>query len=103
VFSTALGPANVDRILSFETVDVIALSRAVFSTLAPGTTLAAGAFAAGAGLVAARDASDRIVYDTATGALRYDADGAGGAAAVQVATLQNKPAFLNQSDFLIIA
>ena len=40
---------------------------------------------AGAGITRAQDALDRIVYDTSSGILYYDADGAGGAAAVQFA------------------
>ncbi|MEY5098276.1 MAG: hypothetical protein RJA36_995 [Pseudomonadota bacterium] len=36
---------------------------------------------------AAHDASDRLIYNTSTGALYYDADGQGGAAAVQVALI----------------
>ena len=37
---------------------------------------------------AAHDASDRIVYDKASGALYYDADGTGRAAQVKIATLK---------------
>ena len=35
----------------------------------------------------AHDADDRIVYDSASGALHYDADGSGAGAGVQIATL----------------
>ena len=37
-----------------------------------GTALSAEQFHSGAGATAAHDASDRIVYDTASGALYYD-------------------------------
>jgi Ca2+-binding RTX toxin-like protein len=57
-------------------------------------------FAAGAGLVAAQDADDRIVYDTASGRLYYDPDGAGGAAAVRIATLIGAPS-LAASDLVV--
>ena len=68
------------------------------------TTLAAGALSADAFRLgtAALDADDRILYDAATGALFYDRDGTGAAAAVQFATLDNMPATLNATDFLVI-
>jgi Ca2+-binding RTX toxin-like protein len=50
---------------------------------------------------AAADAQDRIVYDKATGALFYDRDGSGAAAAVQFATLK-KGLALNHHDFFVI-
>ncbi|HYJ29660.1 MAG TPA: M10 family metallopeptidase C-terminal domain-containing protein [Allosphingosinicella sp.] len=85
-FTTALGAANRDTIADFAPgADRILLggqSGEAFAALASGA-LAAGAFATGA---SASEADDRILYDPATGALLYDADGAGGAAAVQFAT-----------------
>jgi len=52
----------------------------------------------------AQDASDRIIYNTATGALWYDADGTGRVAAVQIAQIGDAvhPA-LDFTDFLIVA
>ncbi|MGZ8360988.1 MAG: calcium-binding protein, partial [Allosphingosinicella sp.] len=83
-FTTALGGGNVDAVVDFAVgVDRIALDDAVFTGLAPGA-LPAGAFRSGA---AAQDADDRIIYDPATGALFFDADGNGGGAAIQFATL----------------
>ncbi len=69
----------------------------MFTGLAAGA-LAAGAFTTGS---AATQADDRIVYNTATGALLFDADGTGGAAAVQFATLAGGLA-LTSADFLVI-
>jgi hypothetical protein len=53
------------------------------------------------GLTSAQDADDRIVYKTTTGALFYDADGVGGAAAVQFAVLDNHAA-LTKADFVVV-
>ena len=97
-FTTALGAGNVDTIADFNPVaDTIRLENAVFTGLAAGA-LAAGAFNTGA---AATQADDRIIYNSATGALLFDADGLGGAAAIQFAILTSAPA-INASDFLVI-
>jgi Ca2+-binding RTX toxin-like protein len=53
--------------------------------------------------MAAHDADDRIVYNTATGALYYDADGIGGEAAIQFATLSGSPDHLTAADFAVLA
>ena len=55
------------------------LAASVFGGLGPSNqALGASLFASGAGMVAAADAATRIVLDTSTGNLYYDADGAGG-------------------------
>lgn len=83
-FDTNLSPSNIDSITDFEQgVDIIQLSRAVFSTLPLGA-LAASAFGVG---TVAQNTDQRILYDPTTGALYYDADGDGAAAAVQFATV----------------
>jgi Ca2+-binding RTX toxin-like protein len=99
VFNTALSVANnVDEVTDFNVAeDLFHLDNAVFSTL-PGGVLAVSAFRFGA---TAADASDRILYNSATGALLYDADGNGAAAPVQFAQLDTGLA-LTHSDFLII-
>jgi Ca2+-binding RTX toxin-like protein len=86
VFNAALNAAtNVDTITDFDTAfDTISLDRGVFTALAHTGALDAGAYFAGS---AAHDADDRIIYNAATGALSYDADGNGGAAAIQFASL----------------
>lgn len=97
-FSTAPSAANVDQILDFQAgVDKIALDDAAFAGLAPGA-LAAEAFAVG---TAAADADDRILFDAATGAIRFDADGVGGVEAVLFATVQ-AGVVLTASDFAVI-
>jgi len=86
-FTTALGAANIDAITDFAVgIDKIRLAGAggePFAALASGA-LAAGAFVIGS---QALQADDYIIYNSTTGALLYDADGVGGNAAVQFATL----------------
>ena len=98
-FNTAL-TANVDTITDFNVADdTIVLDHAIFAALAAGT-LAAGAFAANTtGL--AGDASDRIIYETDTGKLFYDANGSAAGGAVQFATVGHDLA-LTYNDFLVI-
>jgi Ca2+-binding RTX toxin-like protein len=79
VFDTAISSGtNIDQITDFvSAVDAIDLSAAIFTALgAPGSVVAAADLASGAGAVAG-DASDRVIHDTATGMLYYDADGTG--------------------------
>lgn len=83
-FTSALGANNVDRIMDFTSgTDRIALDDSVFAGLSNGI-LNEAAFVTGA---SALDANDRIVYNSATGALYYDADGNGAGEAIQFATL----------------
>lgn len=50
---------------------------------------------------AATIASHNLVYNAATGALFYDADGQGGVAQVQIAVFSSKP-LLDATDFILI-
>ena len=77
--------------------DEIILSRGIFTTL-PAGTLAPGAFRIG---TASADADDRIVYNSATGALLYDPDGVASGAAVQFATVSAGLA-LTSADFFAV-
>ena len=85
VFSTKLnGRKNVDTIYDFSPQnDKILLNATIFDNL-PRSSLK-GAFTLGS---AARDASDRIIYDPATGALYYDDDSTGSDQQIQFAILQ---------------
>ncbi|MFI0845721.1 beta strand repeat-containing protein [Mesorhizobium sp. IMUNJ 23232] len=99
-FSTALGAGNVDTIADFNSADDrILLSDAVFTAL-PSGVLAGAAFRINTSGIA-NDASDRIIYESDTGKLFYDADGAGGVAAVHFATLTGQPA-LTAADFNVV-
>ena len=78
IFSTALGPINVDTITDYNVAaDRIEIDNAAFVGLAAG---ALGAAAFNFNLTGfAADASDRITYETDTGFLWFDRDGTGGA------------------------
>jgi hypothetical protein len=80
--------------------DTIRLENAVFTQLLSTGTLAASMFQASV-VGAADDADDYIVYNTTTGALSYDADGVGAAAAVQFAQLVGSPA-ITSADFVVV-
>ncbi|MES2443844.1 MAG: Calx-beta domain-containing protein [Pseudomonadota bacterium] len=95
-FDTALGGGNIDTITDFSVpADTIYLDNNVFTALGGNGTLSANAFVLG---TTAQDADDRIVYDSATGNIYYDADGVGGAAAVQFAKVTAGTA-LTRADF----
>ena len=101
IFTTAIS-GGIDTITDFATsVDRMQLSRGVFTAFTTAHTLTTAEFHAGAGLTAASETDDRIVYNTTTGALYYDADGSGGAASVHFATLQGHPT-LAAADILIV-
>jgi Ca2+-binding RTX toxin-like protein len=100
VFSTTLGSANVDTIVDYSVAaDTIQLADTVFAAL-PDGPLSAAAFRANTTGLAA-DASDRIIYETDTGKLFYDADGAGGRAGIHFATLTGGLA-LTYQDFQVV-
>ena len=100
-FSTELGEDNVDRIKDFNTdEDVIMLDSNIFAELGGDGPLALNAFHKSAAGVS-QDANDRIIYDTDSGALFYDADGSGDIAAVQFAQL-NAGLSLSADDFVIV-
>jgi Ca2+-binding RTX toxin-like protein len=99
VFDTPLSAtANVDTVRDFNVVDdTIRLENAIFTKLAAGT-LASGSLRTGP---KAADSNDYVLYDAATGALSYDADGSGGGAAVKFAQLATGLA-LTSADILVI-
>jgi Ca2+-binding RTX toxin-like protein len=101
-FAAAIdGASNVDTINGFVSgTDRLRLDNDVFSGL-PAGDLAAGRFAAGPGLTSGQDAGDRIVLDTTTGRLYYDADGNGPGAAIAFAALGAGTTLL-VSDILVV-
>jgi Ca2+-binding RTX toxin-like protein len=98
-FSTVLNAVhNVDRIDDFSVpADTIRLENSIFTGLAAGV-LGANAFHIGA---ATADAFDRIVYNSTTGALSFDADGVGGTAGIQFAHLATGLG-LTHADFAVV-
>ena len=100
-FSTELGNGNVDRIRDFDVdEDLILLDSRIFTELDGDSMLDLLAFHKSAAGVA-QDASDRILYDTDSGALCYDADGTGDIDAVQFAQL-GRGLDLTADNFIII-
>jgi Ca2+-binding RTX toxin-like protein len=100
--STLNSSTNVDTIADYvDGTDKIGLDDAIFAGIGAPGAFNANAFKAGAGLTGGTDADDRIVYDTTTGNLYYDADGSGGGAGVQFATLTGAPATLDATDFTV--
>ena len=98
-FNSALGGGNVDTILDFLSVDDhFFLDHNVFTGLAVGF-IDGTRFVFGGSV--ALDADDRIIYNTATGELFFDADGNAAGAAVLFAVLSGAPA-INSGDFQVI-
>ncbi len=102
VFDTRPGAGNIDTILDFgHHQDTLRLSNDVMAGLGAAGKLGSAAFYAHAGAHAAHDPTDRVIYDSASGKLFYDADGADGHAAQQLAVLSGHP-HLTAADILIV-
>ena len=97
---------NVDSIMDFGVrTDTLALDNKIFKALG-----AKGALSQPAPLnpkmfwkkAKAHDANDHVIYNPATGALFYDADGTGKAAAVKIAVLSKGLKGLSHKDFFVV-
>jgi serralysin len=96
VFSSAPVAGVFDQITDFtQGQDRFELSSAFFGAL--GSTVTADELVLG---TSARDSNDRLIYNSATGALFYDADGSGGGAAIQIAALAPRTV-VDFDDFVI--
>jgi hypothetical protein len=95
---------NVDYIIDFvASEDKIQFSRAIFKGFSASGSLSSSAYVEGAGKTAADSLLQRVIYNTTTGDLFYDADGSGTKAlAVKVAVVGTM-ADLSSADFEIIA
>ncbi|HEX2804264.1 MAG TPA: calcium-binding protein [Sphingomicrobium sp.] len=100
-FDTALNSAtNVDTITDFSVVDdTFQLDDDAFVGIGALGTLNANAFVIGS---SAADGGDRIIYDSATGDLYFDADGTGAGAQILFAHI-GPGLGLTNADFIIIA
>ncbi|QFU17202.1 hypothetical protein [Microvirga thermotolerans] len=97
---------NVDRIVDFSVRDdTVALDNKVFKALGSKGSLSKPAklnpkaFWKGA---KAHDANDHVIYNPKTGALFYDADGAGTMASVKIAVLSKGLKSISFKDFFVI-
>lgn len=101
VFDVLGASADRDTIYDFVGgTDRIELDRSVFTAF---STDAAGQISASAFFIgtAAASVDHHLIYNPATGALLYDADGKGGAAQIQIATLIGPPALAAGDIWLI--
>jgi Ca2+-binding RTX toxin-like protein len=100
LFDTALnGMTNVDKIMDFvHGQDIIQLDDDIFTAAGAVGTLDANALVLGN---AAADADDRIIYNSASGNIFYDADGNGAGAAILFAHV-TAGTVLTNSDFQIV-
>ena len=102
VFNTTLGAANIDSITDFSVVDdtfnLENTGTGLFTVFAATGAIAASAFWTG---TAAHLATDRIIYNSVTGDVLYDADGTGATAAVKFASVTTGLALTNL-DFVVI-
>ncbi len=90
---------HVDRITDFNVLnDTFQLENSVFTAFTTAGILAATQFRIG---TQALDADDFVIYNNATGALLYDANGNGAGAGVQIATLSAGLAITN-ADIVVI-
>jgi Ca2+-binding RTX toxin-like protein len=91
---------GVDVIVDFShRTDKIAFDNADFTKVGPNGSLNSAAFYSG---TKAHDASDRIIYDKASGNLYYDADGTGHTLKVLVAILDGSPDNVSAGDFVVL-
>lgn len=103
LFDRALNAAtNVDIIGDFSHVsDTFWLDSSIFAGLSLGTLDTSVFYSIGSGT---EDALDRIIYDSASGFLYFDADGSLSAFdAIQFATLTGSPDNLSFDDFVVVA
>ena len=103
LFDVAPGTENADVVNDFVSdIDLIRLDARVMTALGASGEMSFGdaRFFAAAGASSGQDADDRVVYDTITGQLWYDADGSGSGASQLIARLAGAPS-LKASDISV--
>jgi Ca2+-binding RTX toxin-like protein len=97
-FDAAPGAANADLITNFATSDTLRLDASAFTNIGPSGYFSVNdaRFFAAAGATSGHDADDRVIYNTSTGQLFYDADGSGAGAAQLFATLSSGNSFTGE-------
>lgn len=99
IFNTMPSNNNIDKINGFMPVDdAIKLENSIFTKLTNLGIINSAYFKVG---TAAADSNDYIIYNNATGALSYDADGNGAGLAVKIAVLGTHLA-LTAADFMVL-
>ena len=101
--ANAPGSANADTVIGFTSgIDKVVLDNTVFTALGGAGNFAPidERFIAGPGRTTGGDSGDRIVYNTTTGQLFYDADGVGPGGSQLIATLQGAPS-ISASDIAV--
>jgi Ca2+-binding RTX toxin-like protein len=93
-FNTALGSINIDTLTDFSSTqgDIISMSKAIFTGFGAATSVSADQVING---TAFENSTQRIRYDSTTGALFYDADGNGSELSQQFATISS--GFINMT------
>ncbi|MBP0445301.1 choice-of-anchor I family protein [Roseomonas sp. SSH11] len=95
----AFGAGNESRILDFaEGEDRIELDGAVFTAFGAAGQLSAASFGLG---TEASTADQHLLYNAATGALYYDADGVGGAASIRIGHVAQGTALTAQDIWVV--
>ena len=99
-FTTAFGATNVDEITDFVAgTDRIEIAAALIGAFGPGALASANFHASASGL--ALTTQHRVLFETATGRLYFDADGSGSGERIQFALLSAGLA-LTHTDFGVI-
>jgi Ca2+-binding RTX toxin-like protein len=94
VFDVAPGVENADAVTDFASrADRLLLDDAAFANIGARGRFAPkdDRFLAADGAISGEDPEDRVVYDTSTGNLYYDADGSGGGSVQLIATFEGSP------------
>ncbi|HEU5177929.1 MAG TPA: calcium-binding protein, partial [Burkholderiales bacterium] len=103
MFTVAPGAANADAVVDFNSAtDRIVLDGSAHADTGPSGTFAAGdARFWSSSTGTAHDGDDRVIYNTSSGELWYDADGNGAGSRQLIATLEGTPG-LAASDITIV-